>query len=157
ATSSDASAAWRLVVGCALFSAYGFAVHRLLVPGDTGTWTQLVVAWLYLMPLWAVLTAWLGRDQAEEPLAIPKTTAPELLRVAMCATAATFLVALQAWQSWTWIPLALVTWGLALAADVVERGGADLVGLARRALAVFLVFHYVCLGWVFFRAGSFEN
>src|SRR5690606_24144230 len=28
---------------------------------------------------------------------------------------------------------------------------------ARRALSVVLVFHYVCLAWIFFRATSFDN
>ena len=48
------------------------------------------------------------------------------------------------------------TWGLGLAADVVERGGASRSSssaiVLRRALAVVLVFHYVCLAWIFFRA-----
>jgi hypothetical protein len=86
---------------------------------------------------------------------------PELLRLAMCVAGAGFLAALARAPSWTWIPLVLVTWGLGLAADVVEHG-ADalrprLAAGARRAIAVVLVFHYVCLAWVFFRASSFDG
>jgi hypothetical protein len=33
----------------------------------------------------------------------------------------------------------------------------QIVALARRAISVVLVFHYVCLAWVFFRASSFAN
>jgi hypothetical protein len=55
----------------------------------------------------------------------------------------------------------LATWGLGLAADAVERGAADLRSrlaiYARRGLAAVLVFQYVCLAWVFFRATSFDN
>jgi hypothetical protein len=31
------------------------------------------------------------------------------------------------------------------------------LALLRRTLAVFLVFQYVCLAWIFFRAGSFDT
>ena len=57
--------------------------------------------------------------------------------------------------------LAVITWGFALAADIVERGRANLgrraLAVARRSIAVFLVFQYVCLAWIFFRAQSFDN
>ena len=166
-TASDPRAAWELFAGCALLAATGIIVHRALVPDDTGTWAQLVLAWLYLMPLWAVLTAWLGRETAPHEEHVPRAPLwqldlqiiPELLRVAMCASAVTFLAALRYWESWTWIPLAAITWAFALAADVVERGTRDLerrlLVAARRGLAIFLVFHYVCLAWVFFRAKTF--
>jgi hypothetical protein len=140
-----------------------------MIPADAGTWTHLVIAWLYLTPLWAVLTAWLGRDTppAPEPRQISQpwraldrhAWVPEALRLAMCASAVLLLGALLVWEEWTWIPLAILTWGLALAADIVERGGKDLdkraLAVARRALAVFLVFNYVCLAWIFFRAKTF--
>ena len=79
----------------------------------------------------------------------------------MCAAGIGFLAALRWAPSWTWIPLVGATWGLGIAADVAERGAADvgprLAGYARRAIAVVLVFQYVCLAWVFFRATSFDN
>jgi D-alanyl-lipoteichoic acid acyltransferase DltB (MBOAT superfamily) len=171
ATEADRSAAARVYAACLGVAVVGFTVQRLLVPPDTGTWTQLVIAWLYLTPLWAVLTAWLGREQAEAPCAQPTPQPwraldrhawiPEALRLAMCGAGLLFLTALQAWQEWTWIPLASLTWGLAIAADIVERGGKNLerraLAVARRALAVFLVFHYVCLAWIFFRAKTFDQ
>jgi len=87
--------------------------------------------------------------------------APEALRLGMCAAGVTFLVALAYWDEVTWIPLAALMWALAIAADIVERNptnmGAELGVLARRAVSAFLVFQYVCLAWVFFRATSFDN
>ena len=170
-TTRDRLAAGQLYATCIAIAALGFTVQRTILPADTGTWTQLVIAWLYLTPLWAVLTAWLAREREPRPAA-PVVTRPwraldraawipEALRLAMCAVAVLLLAALQVCEQWTWIPLALLVWGLALAADVVERGGADLFARAlatvRRTLAVFLVFHYVCLAWIFFRAKTFDH
>jgi D-alanyl-lipoteichoic acid acyltransferase DltB (MBOAT superfamily) len=200
-TADDPRAAAALVARCLGLAIAGFVVQRLLFY-DAGAWTQLVVAWLYLTPLWAVATAWLGAERpppaAAAPIASTASPAgrgdralggehqfapegqpwralwhaprdpaagappwlPELLRLAMCASAIGLLAALAAAPSWTWIPLAVLTWGLALAADVLETGGDALARLAatgRRALAVALVFHYVCLAWIFFRATSFDN
>ena len=79
----------------------------------------------------------------------------------MCLAGMGLLAALAWGQRWTWIPLAGLTWGLGIAADVVERGLAELRprlwAYARRAVAVALVFQYVCLAWIFFRATSFDN
>ncbi|NVB81668.1 MAG: MBOAT family protein [Kofleriaceae bacterium] len=187
ATAREAGAAWRLLAGCALLALAGLAIQTTIIPDDTGTWWKLVIAWLYLTPLWAVATAWLGREPAKSealplPAGIPwralwplrsripparlvdkvsrELLIPELLRIGMCASGVVFLVALQYWDEWTWIPLVVVTWGLALAADLVERGPKDLAGHLRsivlRGIAVFLVFNYVCLAWIFFRAESFD-
>jgi D-alanyl-lipoteichoic acid acyltransferase DltB (MBOAT superfamily) len=169
ATDRDRAAAGRVYTACLVVAVVGFVLHRTVFT-DTNTWTQLVLAWLYLTPLWAVLTAWLGREQpqpavqsAPQPWRALDRNAwiPEALRLGMCASALLFLGALQVWQEWTWIPLAVLTWGLAIAADIVERGGKHLeqraIAVARRAAAVFLVFHYVCLAWIFFRAKSFDH
>ena len=119
--------------------------------------------WLYLTPLWAVLTAWLGKDPAR-PREVPPPSrggAPELLRIAMCACGVTFLVALSRLGTETWIPLILATWLLGLVADYVERGVPDafelvIAGGAPCRLGAARV-RYVCLAWVFFRAESFDN
>ena len=181
----DAQAGWRLLIGCTAIAVVGELVHRTVL-SDAGTWLQLVVAWLYLTPLWAVLTAWLSREQpariapmtlvADEGLpwralfrrdpersaiAALRTRLPELLRLAMCLAALGFLAALVWSPSWTWIPILLVAWALGIAADAVERGatelGARFAIYARRALSAVLVFHYVCVAWIFFRATSFDN
>jgi D-alanyl-lipoteichoic acid acyltransferase DltB (MBOAT superfamily) len=168
ATARDRFAAARLYSACMLLAALGFTVQRTIFPSDVGTWTQLGIAWLYLTPLWAVLTAWLGREPSPPALASPPVRppdrhawVPEALRLAMCAAVVLFLAALEVGEEWTWIPLALLAWGLAIAADVVERGrehfGRRALAVARRAAAVFLVFHYVCLAWIFFRAKSFGD
>ncbi|HET7500904.1 MAG TPA: MBOAT family O-acyltransferase [Kofleriaceae bacterium] len=184
-TASDAAAARRLVGRCVGIAAFGAAVQHTVLR-EAGTWAQLVVTWLYLTPLWAVATAWLSRE-APAPVApaTPDTAAeglpwralwrrvpeparagsrpwlPELLRLAMCLAGVGFLVALARAPSWTWIPLVGVTWALGVAADLVERGAAALVprlaSHARRALATVLVFQYVCLAWIFFRAPTFGD
>jgi alginate O-acetyltransferase complex protein AlgI len=194
-TASDAGAARRMLARCAAIAVAGVALQRIALDG-AGAWSQLVVTWLYLTPLWAVLTAWLSREQpvssgppraqhrerrgrrrgrrpgaAAEPRAPRQALGrgqrraqrrdPELLRLAMCLTGAGFLAALAWWPSWTWIPLVGATWGLGIAADVAEPGRAQLrarlAAGARRALAVALVFPYVCLAWIFFRASSFDR
>jgi D-alanyl-lipoteichoic acid acyltransferase DltB (MBOAT superfamily) len=188
-TASDARAAWFLLGRCVVIVAVGVAVQRSVLR-DAGTWPQLVVTWLYLTPLWAVLTAWLSREAPAntEPLTpvaadvategLPwralfrpspelagavtlRAWLPELLRLAMCLAGIGFFAALAWGPRWTWIPLVGLTWGLGIAADVVERGlaelGPRLLSYARRALSVVLVFQYVCLGWIFFRATSFDN
>ncbi len=163
----------RIVLGaCALLAVAGFGFQHYAMAG-AGAWPQLVVAWLYLTPLWAVATAWLSRDVPpvtapvipEAPpwraLSLPAPPVPELLRLAMCASGIGFLAALEWASSWFWLRLVLATWGFAIAADVAERGidavCAQLWRYVRRALAVVLVFQYVCLAWVFFRATSFDN
>jgi D-alanyl-lipoteichoic acid acyltransferase DltB (MBOAT superfamily) len=202
ATAHDLGKAWQLLARCAGLAVIGVAVQRLVMPavafeltwpwsdhawhfdGD-GTWEQLVMAWLVITPLWAVLTAWLGRDPpvtraVVEPvateglpwralfLARPEVAAVrqpavavEVLRLAMFACGIGFLFALRFGASWTWIPIILVTWALGIAADLVEAGTRGLEArfeaAARRGIAVVLVFHYVCLAWIFFRASSFDN
>ncbi|HEU4733706.1 MAG TPA: MBOAT family O-acyltransferase [Kofleriaceae bacterium] len=185
-TARDEATARRLLVRCAAIAAIGVAVQHTVLR-EAGTWGQLVVSWMYITPLWAVLTAWLSRDAPAPAAPVtpgvaaeglpwralwrrdpePAATAirplwlPEVLRLAMCLAGVGFLVALARAPSWTWIPLVAVTWGLGVAADVVERGRATiaprLASYARRALAVLLVFQYVCLAWIFFRAPSFEG
>ena len=229
ATAASERAAWRMFGVCAALAALG--VLGLRFAADEATWTQLVILWVFATPVWAVLTAWLGRDVAAstpvvDPIAprppyrplfvrdperspppTPMSIAAELLRFAMCAAGIGFLVALRYCESWTWIAFALAIWALGLAADVVERAGtwrAWLLGVRalavgvlvvyaaardwtwiavafamctlgmannlgetkgwrwllaalRRTIAVVLVFHYVCLAWVFFRATSFDN
>lgn len=152
---------------CGAVAACGVAIELYALPSSMGTWSRLVFGWLTITPLWAVLTAWLGDEHpvAVTPPALvsalrdtPSRKA-EMLRWAMCASALGFLVSLQWGERWQWIPLATLTWGFALAADLSTNRFRvqQLVAFARRALSVVLVFNYVCLAWVFFRASSFDN
>jgi hypothetical protein len=122
------------------------------------------------IPLWAVVTAWLGREAPVTPepamprgfvaaLRVPGARGPEALRLVMCASGIGVLFAFRYWESWTWIPMVLVTWALSWAADIVERGFslARMLTTLRRIVAGYLVFQYVCLAWIFFRATSFDN
>jgi hypothetical protein len=78
----------------------------------------------------------------------------------MCAAGLGFLAALRWGPSMLWIPLVALTWAFGMAADTIERGAALETRIwiyARRAISVALVFQYVCLAWIFFRATSFDN
>ena len=78
----------------------------------------------------------------------------------MCASAIGVVVALVYGESWTWLPVVALTWALAGIADVVEAPRASRAlthGRVRRAIAAVLVFHYVCLAWIFFRAPTFDD
>ncbi|HSN25836.1 MAG TPA: MBOAT family O-acyltransferase [Kofleriaceae bacterium] len=151
----------------AALAATGMSVELFAMPATAGTWTRLVLAWLTLTPLWAVVTGWLADDA---PTRAPTPPPPfgaalrdgfhtDALRAAMCLFGAAFLAALEWSRHTTWMPLALATFVCALAADLVASPPrrAELIALARRGLAVILVFNYVCLAWIFFRATSFDN
>ena len=163
-----------LLAGCALLAALGLAAVRFTM-GDSSTWAQLVVIWLVVTPLWAVITAWLGaeprRADVEPPAPVTpffliwgrgtELWIPEVLRIAMCLAACGFFWSLGYGDQALWIPLIALTWGLGVAADLVEKGSDRflerfVVG-SRRAVAIVFLFQYVCLAWIFFRASSFDN
>ena len=173
--------AWSLVAGCALLAGLGIiAVNAGLGIGlrgaeTSGAWSQLILVWLTVTPLWAVVTAWLGEDEpaAKEPerpvtsfflvwrSANPALWWPELLRIAMCGAGVAFLWSLQYGDPALWIPLIGVTWLLGIVADMVERGEPVILRrlfvISRRTIAVIFTFQYVCLAWIFFRASDFDN
>jgi hypothetical protein len=115
------------------------------------------------VPLWAAVTAWLASGDAPTMTGRPRPTAALALRVLAGGAVLGLLVALHQGASGWWLPLALVVGAATWAADVVSVGPSqDDVRrwgwwAARRALAVVMVFHYVCLAWVFFRARDFGN
>jgi D-alanyl-lipoteichoic acid acyltransferase DltB (MBOAT superfamily) len=145
----------QLVTWCAAIAAGGLALEVVAGYTDAGTWPRLVVAWLTLTPLWACATAWLGRASVE-PRTVSSLPMVEDLRFVMCVCGALFFVALWLGSPITWIGAALATWLVALAADLLAAPR-SLVAVARRAASVILVFHYVCLAWIFFRAASFDR
>lgn len=151
----------RLVAITAGVAAAGLAVHVVALRGED-IWLQLVWAWLYATPLWAVLTASLG-DEVKETVVVPRWPAPEntsvlVLRLLTCAAGVTFFAALEWGESWTWVVLATVTFVLGWAADLAERTKrVDWARALGRGVAIVLVFHYVCLAWIFFRAQSFDH
>jgi hypothetical protein len=104
---------------------------------------------------------WTGAVPQAQSLDLGRVRIVEGLRLAMCAAGITVLVSLEYFEPWTWIPLVALTWALALAADLVERGRdrwqARLRVMLRRSVAAVLVFHYVCLAWIFFRAPTFDT
>ena len=171
-TATIARRAHQLLLGCAGLAVLGVLLLRFGMTEAT-TWTQLLVGWLFITPLWAVATAWLGREHPSTPepakalhplraaLRTRGAREPEILRLAMCASAIGVLLAFQYLDSTTWIPLVFVTWALGWAADFIEKAPRDAVDrlmlTLRRVASGVLVFHYVCLAWIFFRATSFDN
>ena len=153
-----------VLAGCTVVALGGIIGLRFV----DGAWRDLCLAWLTLTPLWAVATAWLGREPVAEAPTPGVHTLPrligndrarvvELLRIAMLGAGAGFFAALEWGDYWTWIPLAVLTWALGIAADAIEGDLPRVLALVRRGIAVVLVFHYVCLAWIFFRAPSFDN
>lgn len=178
ATAKHKEMAGKMAIACTIVATGGFAyLWSPLSPEST--WNQLIILWVTVTPLWAVLTAWLGRDEKPEPEPVMGASplvamfkgvrgagfdtalTVELLRIGMCLVGIGFLVELKYADSWAWIPTIVVMWGLGIAADVIERGTEDLddrfLRVLRRTVAVILVFHYVCLAWVFFRATTFDS
>jgi hypothetical protein len=110
-------------------------------------------------------------SDTREPV-VTNSLAGHVLRGCMCASGLVLFIALGWFEAWTWIPLAVLTWMLGHAADLVEERGVAvdrvvlgmlsprrflvlLIGSARRlgrVVAAALTFHYVCLAWIFFRA-----
>jgi len=152
----------RLLAGCAALFVVGLTVDVALLP-PLAPWTHLALAWAYSVPLWAAATAWL--ESAPAP-AVTGTRQPGValgLRLLGCAAVGAALAMLQWGPRGGVLPmiavLALATW-LADAAEIGPSLTAALRWLgwaARRALAVVLVFGYVCLAWIFFRARSFDE
>jgi alginate O-acetyltransferase complex protein AlgI len=153
----------RIATICGVVALVGFGIHMTVLTG-LGAWGDLIAAWIYLVPLWAALTV----AASHQPVliggggrAMPREA--QHLRLLACGYVLGLLIALhQGWDA-VWLPLLLATPILAGLADLVEIGP-DLGELGRLALAgwrrfvgVVLVFNYVCLAWVFFRATSFDN
>ncbi|HEY4059478.1 MAG TPA: MBOAT family O-acyltransferase, partial [Kofleriaceae bacterium] len=92
ATAGKREHAWSLLGGCAVLAILGVAV---LKSTPSSIWLQLALAWIFFTPLWAVITAWLGREPSNEPGPPPvilpfetaidgaRTLVVELLRIAM--------------------------------------------------------------------------
>ncbi|HVV85616.1 MAG TPA: MBOAT family O-acyltransferase, partial [Kofleriaceae bacterium] len=154
----------RMLAWCAAVALGGVALHLLVARAFTSPWTDLVLAWAYLVPLWAVLTAWLAGGEPPVVTGRPKPGQAMVLRgVAGVALALLFLT-LHGGPRAAWVPLVIVVGLATWAADLATIGPLAWTDVARwltwawrRALSMVLVFHYVCLAWVFFRARSFGN
>ncbi|CAN5915705.1 hypothetical protein BH11MYX2_BH11MYX2_29130 [soil metagenome] len=173
ATAGNTYRAWQLIGGCALAAVMGVEFLRRHPPSSI--WWQLALGWVFVMPLWAVLTAWLGRDpsmqSAPPPVILPFETTMsmmrprivELMRVAMILAGLGFFAGLRFCEEWTWLPLLAAPWALGLAADIIERRidlhmtFSQLLAVIGRGISTVLVFAYVCLAWIFFRAPTFND
>ena len=152
-----------LLAWCAALAVGGVALHVLVAGAFTSPWIDLVLAWAYLVPLWAAVTAWLASGEPPAITGRPRPAPALVLRVLAGVAVLGLLWSLHAGASRWWLPLALAVGLATWAADALAVGPsrADVrrwAGWAtRRALAVIMVFHYVCLAWVFFRARDFDN
>jgi D-alanyl-lipoteichoic acid acyltransferase DltB (MBOAT superfamily) len=159
----DEPAAWRRVMAtCAVIAVLGGAIHSLASGAVESPWIDLALAWMYLTPLWAAVTAWLSRDPA--PAVLPVARRGVLAaRLAMFAAVAGAFAALAWLPAIAVLPLIAVVLACAAIADALADGRDRSAALAwlgwalRRTAAAVLTFHYVCAAWVFFRAQSFEG
>ncbi|MBZ0233541.1 MAG: hypothetical protein K8M05_14545, partial [Deltaproteobacteria bacterium] len=155
----------RLLGACAVVFGAGLAMH--LAAREAGlwetVWIDLTLAWAYTVPLWAAATAWLA--SGEEP-PVAGTPMPQATLVARGLGAVAVLAlfwAMREGESHLWLPFCVAVAALAWLADATSVGPdrASRTRWAawaiRRAVGVVLVFHYVCLAWIFFRAQSFDG
>ena len=126
-------------------------------------WFHLGFTWAYAVPLWAAVTALLEGRPAPLVEGTPRPRLAFVLRVNAGMFLFMSLAALQWGPTSLVVPcilgLSLCAWG-ADAADVGPslRDGLRWLGwAAARAVGVVLVFAYVCLAWVFFRAQTFDG
>jgi alginate O-acetyltransferase complex protein AlgI len=163
--SGGVGGAQRMMAACAVMFGAGLAMH--LAAREAGlwdtVWIDLALAWAYSVPLWAALTAWLAGGEAPTLRGSPRPGAALVARLlGAVAIVALFGVLREGASSW-WLPLCFVAAALGWLADAAEQGGLDarnvpwLVWALRRGLGIVLVFHYVCLTWIFFRAQTFDG
>ncbi len=155
----------RMLATCAVVFALGVTVHlaaREAALWET-VWIDLALAWAYTVPLWAAATAWLAGAEAPPVTGRPMPQATLVARVLGAVAVLGLFWAMQEGKSHLWLPLCGGAAGLAWLADAASVGP-DQASRARwtawalrRALAVVLTFHYVCLAWIFFRAQSFDG
>jgi len=153
-----------VLIGCGAVAIAGLGLHAVAL-SHASAWLDLGVLWLCLVPLWAVLTVALSTAPAVTFAGSGRARpqAALYLRIAAGVCVAALLIALAQGMTELWLPLVCAAPICAGLADLVELGpsGPELERLViaglQRAVAVVLVFHYVCLAWVFFRATSFAN
>ena len=150
-----------LMVAIAVF-AVGLTIE-LIGLSPTQPWAHLAFTWIYAVPLWAAVTALLEGLPPPQVVGTPRPRLAFALRIAAGALLLGGLAALQWGPTVLILPsivaLSLCAWG----ADAAEigpslRDGVRWLGwAAARAVGVVLVFAYVCLAWVFFRAQTFDG
>jgi D-alanyl-lipoteichoic acid acyltransferase DltB (MBOAT superfamily) len=160
-----------IIIACA-----GVSMHVLIAGDITGagdwlgfddpTWLHLILGWAYITPAWACATAWLTATPAPEIAAPARLGQPWLARYRYGRrgfAAATVFIALVVYLGPGMLDLfALAAWlGFAYYSDAVRHApnraqrDAYTRWALRRTVAGFLVFHYVCFAWIFFRAVNF--
>lgn len=150
-----------LAIATAAF-ALGCGVE-LLGLAPSRPWAHLAFAWAFTVPLWAALTAILEGLPAPTIVGRPRPALALGLRLAAVTQFGVALAALQWGPSGLVIPLIILVAALTWAADAAEVGPTVDAALrwlgwaAARGAAVVLVFGYVCLAWIFFRAQSFAQ
>ena len=151
-------------LACAGLAVVGGLSHALLL-GSLHGWAELALSWLYLTPLWAAVTVLLSRA-AKAPWPRVDVTArrrqlARAVRLCMAALVLGLLLALRHGDTALWVPAVLLVLAAAAVAAALDAGylvaRATLISAAARVGATSLVFVYVVVAWVFFRATSFDN
>ncbi len=163
---ADRTSTPRLLMYAVAIAAVGMVGHTLAAVG-MAPWQHLLAGWIYLTPLWAMATVALSQaklprlpDVAIVPF-IDGSRVATVLRLLLVPALAATLAALKYLPDSYWLLGCGLVWGLAVASDV--HGGHTLVHspwhapvrvIVQRTAAALLVFGYVCVAWVFFRAAS---
>jgi D-alanyl-lipoteichoic acid acyltransferase DltB (MBOAT superfamily) len=147
----------------AAITAAGVVVHLTAFRSVENPWLHLGFAWAYATPFWAAATAWLSRDERGPALTGRHRHGAPIAALVGCGFMVLLVAALH--DGKPDLALAMIGAGLAaaIAAAVLDVGPDQasavrwLAWAGQRAAAVVLVFLYVCVAWVFFRATSFDH
>ena len=161
---ADRTAVPYLLMYTAAIAAVGAVAHTLAADA-LEPWQHLLAGWSYLTPLWAMATVGLSQTKlprAPDPLLQPCSDGGQcvmMMRFLMVPALAATLAAMKYLPASCWLPGCVLVWGLAVASDAQASRAlasspwhASTQIFVQRTVAALLVFGYVCLAWVFFRA-----
>ncbi|MCE9576948.1 MAG: hypothetical protein K8W52_27625 [Deltaproteobacteria bacterium] len=146
--------------GFAVFAVLGLALHLTVLRDVETPWFHLGFAWAYATPLWAAATAWLSRDERGPKLVGKRIGAAPIATLVGCGFLMLALAGLHDGKTDLTMEMIGAALAAACAAAVLEAGPDRASALrwlswaAQRAAAVLLVFIYVCIAWIFFRASA---
>jgi D-alanyl-lipoteichoic acid acyltransferase DltB (MBOAT superfamily) len=149
-----------LIVLTVLWAAMGLMGHLWLLaqPEGVRTWVSALVIWTYAAPMWALLTVLLSKVESIPKMLVvgssasQRQLAPLLVMAITCGFA---LYAMSSLSTITWLPSVLAVWMCAVLADRSQP--LQWRFIVARTIACSLVFSYVCLAWIFFRASSCQQ
>jgi D-alanyl-lipoteichoic acid acyltransferase DltB (MBOAT superfamily) len=158
------------LASAAVLAVIGRAVHLHYVElhaQPDQAWLHVIISWLWLAPLWAIISVLLAQVGASEPASpspgMPSRKLVLALRLAAGGLVVGTLLAERFLAPPASVAFAAAAWAAAASADFLLWGGFTRLGwmtafrTSARIMAVLLTFIYVCVAWIFFRAPSLEQ